>query len=166
MKYVGMHSLIRRNNRLSVLLLLGFPTILLAATWLFVALLNLLGGGPGLNDGGAHGLVSNVNDGFLSFMPWVVGVVALWFIIAYFTNTSMIRHAVRATPLARMDNPRLYNIVENLTMACGMNMPQVNIVNDPQLNAFASGIDDKTYTVTVTTGLMEKLNDSLKLSLI
>ena len=159
MKYVGMHSLIRRNNRLSVLLLLGFPTILLAATWLFVALLNLLGGGPGLNDGGAHGLVSNVNDGFLSFMPWVVGVVALWFIIAYFTNTSMIRHAVRATPLARMDNPRLYNIVENLTMACGMNMPQVNIVNDPQLNAFASGINDKTYTVTVTTGLMEKLND-------
>ena len=40
-----------------------------------------------------------------------------------------------------------------------MNMPQINIVDDPQLNAFASGIDEKTYTVTVTTGLIERLND-------
>jgi heat shock protein HtpX len=71
----------------------------------------------------------------------------------------MIRHAVKAEPLMRRDNPRVYNIVENLTMACGMPMPQINIVDDPQLNAFASGIDEKTYTVTVTTGLMDRLDD-------
>ena len=140
MKYVGLHSVIQRNNTISVLLLLGFPAILLGAVYLFFVILG-------------------DTSPFMSVLPWVLGGVAIWFVIAYFTNTSMIRHAVRATPLARRDNPRVYNIVENLTMACGMPMPEVNIVNDPQLNAFASGINEKTYTVTVTTGLLDRLDD-------
>lgn len=44
-------------------------------------------------------------------------------------------------------------------MTCGMNTPKINIVDDPQLNAFASGIDEKSYTVTLTTGIIERLND-------
>jgi len=162
MKYVGMHSLIQRNNTLSVLLLLGFPAILLGAVWLFIAAINYFGNSSGYDE---YGYSQNfldadaVNYSFMNVMPWVIGGVALWFIIAYFSNTSMIRHAVKAEPLMRRDNPRIYNIVENLTMACGMPMPQINIVDDPQLNAFASGIDEKTYTVTVTTGLMERLDD-------
>lgn len=162
MKYVGMHSLIQRNNRLSVLLLLGFPAILLGAVWLFMAAINYFGNSRGYDE---YGYSQNfldtdaVNLSFLNVMPWVIGAVAIWFAIAYFSNTSMIRHAVKAEPLMRRDNPRVYNIVENLTMACGMPMPQINIVDDAQLNAFASGIDEKTYTVTVTTGLMDRLND-------
>ena len=140
MKYVGMHSLIQRNNTLSVLLLLGFPAILLGAVYLFLVL-------------------TDATDAFVKILPWVLVGVGIWFAIAYFSNTSMIRHAVRATPLARRDNPRVYNIVENLTMACGMPMPEINIVNDQQLNAFASGINEKTYTVTVTTGLLDRLDD-------
>ena len=162
MKYVGMHSLIQRNNTLSVLLLLGFPAILLGAVWLFMAAMNYFSNSSGYDE---YGYAQNfldaeqVNYSFMQVLPWVVGAVAVWFAIAYFSNTSMIRHAVKAQPLMRRDNPRVYNIVENLTMACGMPMPQVNIVDDPQLNAFASGIDDKTYTVTVTTGLLDRLDD-------
>lgn len=157
-----MHSLIKRNNRLSVLLLVGFPAILLGAVWLFMAAINYFGNSSGYDE---YGYTQNfldadaVNYSFMKVMPWIVGGVAIWFAIAYFSNTSMIRHAVKAQPLARRDNPRVYNIVENLTMACGMPMPDVNIVDDPQLNAFASGIDEKTYTVTVTTGLLDRLND-------
>lgn len=162
MKYVGMHSLIQRNNTLSVLLLLGFPAILLGAVWLFMAAMNYFSNSSGYDE---YGYAQNfldaeqVNYSFMQVLPWVVGAVAVWFAIAYFSNTSMIRHAVKAQPLLRRDNPRVYNIVENLTMACGMPMPQVNIVDDPQLNAFASGIDEKTYTVTVTTGLLDRLDD-------
>lgn len=162
MKYVGMHSLIQRNNTLSVLLLLGFPAILLGAVWLFMAAMNYFSNSSGYDE---YGYAQNfldaeqVNYSFMQVLPWVVGAVAVWFAIAYFSNTSMIRHAVKAQPLMRRDNPRVYNIVENLTMACGMPMPQVNIVDDPQLNAFASGIDEKTYTVTVTTGLLDRLDD-------
>ena len=147
MKYVGMHSLIQRNNMLSVLLLLGFPAILLGAVWRFMVAID-------------YASTKSIDtSSFMNVWPWVVAGVAIWFIIAYFCNTSMIRNAVKAQPLLRRDNARVYNIVENLTMACGMNMPQVNIVDDPQLNAFASGIDEKTYTVTVTTGLIDRLND-------
>ena len=71
----------------------------------------------------------------------------------------MVRQATGARSLERRDNPRVYNIVENLTMACGMPMPKINVIDDPQLNAFASGIDEKSYTVTVTTGICNRLND-------
>ncbi len=162
MKYVGMHSLMRRNTRLSVLLLLAFPAILLGAVWLFMAAINYFSHSNGYDERGYSQNFLDTQElttSFMSVAPWVLVGVAIWFLIAYFANTSMIRHATGAMPLARRDNPRVYNIVENLTMACGMPMPQVNVVNDPQLNAFASGIDEKTYTVTVTTGLLERLDD-------
>jgi heat shock protein HtpX len=103
--------------------------------------------------------MSTVNYQFLMTMPWVVVIVGIWFIIAYFSNTSMIRNATGAYSITRMDNPRIYNIVENLTLVCGMDMPKINIIDDPQLNAFASGIDKNSYTVTVTTGLLNLLDD-------
>ena len=98
-------------------------------------------------------------EAFLYTIPWVVGIVGIWFMISYFTNASMVRNATGAKPLERRENPRIYNIVENLTMTCGMPMPKINIIDDPQLNAFASGIDEKSYTVTVTTGICNRLND-------
>lgn len=152
MKYVGIQTQIQRNNTLSVLLLLGFPTILLAMVWVFLFIIHNI-------NGSTYFSLSTVNYQFLMALPWVVAIVGIWFIIAYFSNTSMIRNATGAYSITRMDNPRIYNIVENLTMTCGMPMPQINIVDDPQLNAFASGIDERSYTVTVTTGLMDCLND-------
>ena len=71
----------------------------------------------------------------------------------------MIQHATGAQPLERKENPRVYNLVENLCMSCGMPMPKVNIVEDPQLNAFASGINQKSYTVTLTRGIIDYLSN-------
>ncbi|QYR11143.1 M48 family metallopeptidase [Prevotella sp. Rep29] len=161
MKYVGMQTQIRRNNRLSVLLLLLFPVIILGMVWVFLALLNYFGNGY-YNQYGelVHSLdVETVNYYFVTTIPWVILGVAVWFGIAYFMNASMVRRATGARPLTRKENPRVYNIVENLCMTCGMDMPQINVVDDPQLNAFASGIDKGSYTVTVTTGLTELLTD-------
>lgn len=161
MKYVGMQTQIRRNNRLSVLLLLFFPVIILGMVWVFLALLNYFGNGY-YNQYGelVHSLdVETVNYYFVTTIPWVILGVAVWFGIAYFMNASMVRRATGARPLTRKENPRVYNIVENLCMTCGMDMPQINVVDDPQLNAFASGIDKGSYTVTVTTGLTELLTD-------
>lgn len=161
MKYVGMYTQVRRNNMLSMALLLMFPLIILGTIWVFLALVNYFG--TYYYD--AHGNMVNVfnadivNGYFLQTVPWVIGGVGLWFIIAYFANTSMIRQATGARPLERRDNPRVYNIVENLCMTCGMDMPQINVIDDPQLNAFASGIDRSSYTVTVTTGLLQLLDD-------
>lgn len=161
MKYVGLQTQIDRNNRLSVLLLLAFPCIILGMVWIFLLILSYFNGGYVDQYGEVvHEVnIDAVNYYFLNALPWVVGGVGIWFLIAYFSNTSMVRAATHARPLERRENPRVYNIVENLCMTCGMDMPMINVVDDPQLNAFASGIDKKSYTVTVTTGLLDLLND-------
>ncbi len=168
MKYVGLYTQQRKNNAKSVLLLLLFPTIILVLVFAFFAL--AFGKNSDYRyDEYTQSFVScayTESIGFesavemtLDVLPWVVGIVSIWFVIAYFSNTSMIRHAVGAHSLARMEDPRVYNIVENLCIACGMNMPKINVIDTPELNAFASGIDEKSYTVTVTTGICQKLND-------
>ena len=159
MKYVGIHTQQWRNNLLSLLLLALFPCILLGAVYAFLVVINMLG----VSDP-EYGAVETVDWDYVNYemraiLPWVVGIVGIWFIISYFANTSMVRRATGARPLERRENPRVYNIVENLTMTCGMDMPQINVIDDPQLNAFASGIDRGSYTVTVTTGLCNLLDD-------
>ena len=161
MRYVGMQTQIRRNNTLSILLLLMFPTIILGMVWVFLAALNYFGNGyPDEYGEMVYQLdISTVNYYFVTAIPWVVAGVLIWFVIAYFGNVAMVQQATGARPVTRKENPRLYNIVENLCMTCNMDMPKINVVDDLQLNAFASGINAKSYTVTVTTGLMELLDD-------
>ena len=170
MKYVGLYTQQRSNNTKSILLLLAFPTIILLLVFAFFA---ILGGDsssadyyydPYYDTYYSYGSSSSSGTGWalnqtIQVLPWVVGIVSIWFAIAYFFNTSMIKQATGAHSLARMENPRIYNIVENLCIAGGMNMPKINIIDTPELNAFASGIDEKSYTVTVTTGLMDRLDD-------
>ena len=161
MQYVGVQSQIRKNNRLTILLLLMFPVIILGTIWIFLVVLNYFNSGYYLEDGTMAYEVNfaSVNAYFLHILPYVLGAVGLWFVIAYYGNASMIKAATKAQPLKRSANPKVYNMVENLCMSIGMDMPQVNIVNDPQLNAFASGINKKTYAVTLTTGIIDRLND-------
>ncbi len=159
MKYVGIYTQQVQNNLKSLLLLALFPCIMLGVIYAFLVIVNYLG----VYDP-EYGMTETVDWSYVNYealqiLPWVLVGVAVWFAISYFTNTAMIRRATGAQPLERRDNPRVYNIVENLTMTCGMPMPKINVINDPQLNAFASGIDNNSYTVTVTTGICDRLND-------
>jgi heat shock protein HtpX len=100
-----------------------------------------------------------VNEHFLVTMPFVLVAVGIWFLIAWAAHATFIRLATGAKPLERMDNKRVYNLVENLCMQQGMVMPSVYVIDDDSLNAFASGIDQKTYAITLSKGIIEKLND-------
>ena len=71
----------------------------------------------------------------------------------------MIDKATSSKPLERKENLRVYNLVENLCISRGMTMPKVNVIEDDSLNAFASGINQKTYTVSLSRGIIDKLND-------
>lgn len=103
MKYVGIQTQIRRNNIMSALLLLAFPVIILAMIWTFLALLNYLEGSYYDANGNVVYVldVETVNAYFVQAIPWVLIVVGIWFVIAYFSNVSMIRHATGARPLTR-----------------------------------------------------------------
>ena len=154
MKYVGLDTQQVRNNSKSVLLLIMFPAILLILVFAFLVIMERLNVPDVI-----YFDWTEVIGNFLVALPIVIGVVAIWFLIAYKCNTSMIRNATGARTLERRENPRVYNIVENLTIACGMPMPKVNVIDTPELNAFASGIDNDSYTVTVTTGICDMLDD-------
>ena len=159
MSYVGIHTQQVQNNMKSILLLILFPCIVLGMVYAFLAITNMYEVPDGYQSSRFVVDTATANAAFLEALPWVVGIVGIWFLISYFTNASMVRQATGARSLERRENPRVYNIVENLTMACGMPMPKINVIDDPQLNAFASGIDEKSYTVTVTTGICNRLND-------
>lgn len=159
MSYVGIHTQQVQNNMKSILLLILFPCIVLGMVYAFLAITNMYEVPDGYQSSRFVVDTATANAAFLEALPWVVGIVGIWFLISYFANASMVRQATGARSLERRENPRVYNIVENLTMACGMPMPKINVIDDPQLNAFASGIDEKSYTVTVTTGICNRLND-------
>ena len=61
--------------------------------------------------------------------------------------------------VTRQQQPRLYNLLENLCISRGIPMPKLKIMDSPALNAFASGLNRRQYSVTVTTGLLKALND-------
>ena len=161
MRYVGMYTQVRRNNTYTIMLLLLFPVIMLGKKWVILALLNYFGNGYYDQYGNMVNQLDTetVNYYFMQALPWVVGGISIWFAIAYFANTSIVRAATGARPLERRENPKIYNMVENQCMTCNMDMPKINVVDDPQLNAFASGIDKNSYTVTLTTGIINLLDD-------
>ncbi|MDQ1297021.1 MAG: heat shock protein HtpX [Bacteroidota bacterium] len=156
MKYFGLQSQIRRNNVNSVVLLLMFPVVFFGLTWLFFFFMSL---SQSHTEQGSYNMIQTVNLGFLRTIPWVAIAVIVWFTIAWFSHSSMIDRATSSKPLERKENKRVYNLVENLCISTGMAMPKVNIIEDDSLNAFASGIDSKTFSVSLSRGIINKLDD-------
>lgn len=148
MKYIGLQTQIWNNNIRSTILLFMFPLVILGLAWLFIYFTR-----P------EYYTIDYVNETFIRVVPWLLAGVLIWFLIAWYANTSIIRNATGAKPLERKENKRVYNLVENLSIATGMNMPKVNVIEDDSLNAFASGINKKTYTVTLSRGIINELND-------
>jgi len=151
MKYVGLATQQRQNNIRSLALVLLFPVLVIGLTYAGVYAF--------VHFGYEYPSAQLVNGMFMSTAPVVFGGVLLWFLIAFFINTSIIQNATQAKPLERKENMRVYNLVENLCMSTGMPIPKVNVIEDSALNAFASGLSDKTYTVTLTRGIIDHLND-------
>lgn len=158
MQYVGIQTQKSRNNFRSLLLLCLFPCLVCVLVLLFCYLFVMFSGTANQVQGDVS-LTRMAMGFFVQIAPYVLGGVLIWFLIAYFANTSIINSATGSVPLNRQDNKRVYNLVENLCMSQGMKMPKINVINDDSLNAFASGIDERTYTVTLTRGIINKLDD-------
>lgn len=151
MKYFGLQSQIWKNNTNSTLILLMFPVIFLGLTWLFFFFSSF--GTEG------HRSIYQINNSFLRTVPFIIVGVGIWFLIAFFSHSAMISAATDSRPLKRTENKRVYNLVENLCIATGMVMPKINIIEDDSLNAFASGINTKTFSISLSRGIIDKLTD-------
>jgi heat shock protein HtpX len=120
-------------------------------TWFIIALFIAIIGALGW-------VVSNLygNPSFLYLAFIIGGVYAL---IQYFLAAKIATAMNGAREVTKKEEPRLYRIVENLTIATGMPMPKVYVIEDPALNAFATGRDPKHAVVAATRGLLEVMDD-------
>lgn len=90
---------------------------------------------------------------------WTVVAAIVYAVIQYYASASVAMAMTGAREITKKDNPRLYNVVENLSITTGLPMPKVYIVEDKAPNAFATGRDPKHASVAATTGLLDIMDD-------
>lgn len=90
---------------------------------------------------------------------WTLAVATVYAVVQYLAAGSLAMTMAGAKEIAKKDNPRLYNIVENLSITTGLPMPKVYVISDPAPNAFATGRDPAHAAVAATTGLMDIMSD-------
>ena len=133
-----MYRAIAKNKRNTILIIILFVIII---GFLGFALSFLMGGDP------------------LTITIGTVIGAGIFTVIQYFAASSQALSISGAQEIQKSDNPRLYRIVENLSITTGTPMPKVYIVNDPAPNAFATGRDPQHAVVAATTGILELLDD-------
>ncbi|MFA5358359.1 MAG: M48 family metallopeptidase [Patescibacteria group bacterium] len=132
-----MYSQIDSNKRKTVLLII-----------IFIALILILGLVFGqLYDYGYFGLV----------IAAVISTAMSLF--GYYSGDSVALWSAGATPIKKTDNPYVYRMVENLCITAGLPAPKVYVINDPAINAFATGRDPQHATIAITTGAIQKLEN-------
>ena len=96
----------------------------------------------------------------LHALPLATLAGAIWMAIAYRFNEAIIDGVTGGRDVSRRERPRLYNLLENLCISRGIPMPKLKIIDSASLNAYASGLNPRQYSITVTAGLLDRLNDA------
>jgi heat shock protein HtpX len=151
----GLYSHIQSNRRRSIALLIA----LFLLVYVLVYAGALVGEALTIN-ADLDVLLQRAWNDLISAAPVATIGTALWVVIAYFFHQSMIDAVTGAREITRREEPRLYNLLENLCISRGITMPKLKIMDTEALNAFATGMNEKQYSITVTSGLTARLNDA------
>jgi heat shock protein HtpX len=151
----GLYSHIQSNRRRSVVLLIGLFLLVYLMTFAGALVAEVVLGG----DARLDFLINAAVRRTLYSLPWVTIGTIVWILIAYKFHQSMIDAITGGQEVTRQDEPRLYNLLENLCISRGITMPKLKVMESDALNAFATGLNEKQYSVTVTTGLLTRLDD-------
>src|SRR3954449_9601423 len=151
----GLYTHIQSNRRRSIFLLIGL--FFLVYVMVFAG---ALAAEAMSYDASVQWLVQRAWIDAVKASPFATVGAALWIAIAYKFHQSLIDMVTGGRDVSRQEEPRLYNLLENLCISRGIPMPKLKIMETPSLNAFASGMNEKQYAITVTTGLIESLDDA------
>lgn len=132
-----MYKEIASNKRKTVLMMLFFVIFVGFLGWLFALYMG---------------------DAYIT--PFVLAGALVYALISYFAGSRMALAFNGAKPIEKKDNPELYRLVENLAITEGLPTPDVYIIDDPALNAFATGRDPHHASVAVTSGLLSTMDKS------
>jgi heat shock protein HtpX len=151
----GLYTHIASNKFRSMLLLGGLFLLIYVMVFAGALLAEVVINSDGSVD---YYLAAATRDLVKAF-PYATGGAALWVVIAYFFHQNIIDAITGGEDVTRKQQPRLYNLLENLCISRGIPMPKLKVMESDALNAFATGLNRRQYSVTVTTGLLKALND-------
>src|SRR6266516_3035837 len=151
----GLYTHIQSNKRRSIALLIG----LFFLVYLLVYAGALVGEALTI-DAPPDELLRRALSDALYAAPWATLGGALWILIAYKFHQSMIDAVTGGREVTRQQEPRLYNLLENLCISRGISTPKLKLIEDDSLNAFATGMNERQYSISVTSGLIRNLSDA------
>jgi heat shock protein HtpX len=152
----GLYTHIAANKTRSMLLLGGLFVLVYVMVYAgaLIAEVMIYGGGAPADyylNAAAHDLIKA--------SPFATGGALLWIVIAYFFHQRIVDAVTGGEDVTRQQQPRLYNLLENLCISRGIPMPKLKLIQSDALNAYATGLNPRQYAVTVTSGLLNALND-------
>ena len=151
----GLYTHIAANKTRSMLLLGGLFVLVYVMVYAgaLIAEVMTYGGAP------AEYYLNAAARDLIKAFPFATAGTLLWIAIAYFFHQKIVDAVTGGEDVTRQQEPRLYNLLENLCISRGIPMPKLKIIESDALNAFATGLNQRQYAVTVTTGLLSALND-------
>jgi heat shock protein HtpX len=153
MKTHGQYTYILNNNLKSLAMLAGFflaAQLMFGAMWAFNSVAD---NNPSLLE-----LLHRVTMQTIEHSPSVFVGTVVWVIIAFLTYKRMVRNMCEQQTVSRLQEPKLYNIVENLSIATGMPMPVLEVSETRAINCYAMGLTPSTSTICITRGMLDTLN--------
>ncbi len=158
----GLDTHIASNKTRSMLLLAGLFLLIYVMVFAGALIAEVM-----LNSNGdvAYYLNAATRD-LVKALPYATIGAALWIVIAYFFHQNMIDAITGGESVTRQQQPRLYNLLENLCISRGIPMPKLKIMESDALNAFATGLNPKQYSITVTTGLLRAMDYEERVSVL
>src|SRR6201995_5673312 len=151
----GLYTHIASNKFRSMLLLAGLFLLIYVLVYAGALIAEVVINSDGSVD---YYLTAALRDLIKAF-PYATGAAALWIVIAYFFHQSIVDAVTGGEDVTRREQPRLYNLLENLCISRGIPMLKLKIIESDALNAYATGLNRRQYAITVTTGLLNALND-------
>ena len=141
---LSIYDQMRKNRWRTLYLFIAFPIIILGLSSIGIGI--------------AYGHLNFYDRDTQTILLSITIGVIIWSIISYFIGSRMILAFAGAKPIAKSDAPELYRAVENASIAAGLpKTPDIYIIEDHSLNAFATGHSLKTSKVAISRGLLEKL---------
>jgi heat shock protein HtpX len=151
----GLYSHIQSNRRRSIALLIGLFFLIYVLVYAGAQVAEALSVDADINT-----LMQRAWSDLVSAAPLATLGTALWVVVAYFFHQSMIDAVTGAREVTRAEQPRLYNLLENLCISRGITMPKLKVMESEALNAFATGMNPGQYSITITSGLLGRLDDA------
>ncbi|MGA8898633.1 M48 family metalloprotease [Bradyrhizobium sp.] len=152
----GLYTHIAANKTRSMLLLGGLFVLVYVMVYAGALIGEVMTYGAGAP--ADYYLAAAAHDLIKAF-PFATGGALLWIAIAYFFHQKIVDAVTGGEDVTRQQQPRLYNLLENLCISRGIPMPKLKLIESDALNAYATGLNQRQYAVTVTTGLLSALND-------